>query len=84
MTPVYHKFSVVKFLPNEIVHEKKATIGGTFEHHTGFQGKEMSRVEKRERQNSLTLKFLFLVGFQQSLSCPSPLRGKELIKSRKV
>jgi len=40
---------VVKILPNEAVHKKKATLRGTFERHTGFQGKEMSRVEERER-----------------------------------
>ena len=49
MTPLYHKFPVVKILPNEAIHEKKATLGGTFEHHTGFQGKEMSRVKERAR-----------------------------------
>ena len=39
---------------------------------------------KGEIELNTLLKILLPVGFQQSLSCPSPLRGKELIKSRKV
>ena len=31
------------------IHEKKATLGGIFECHIGFQGKRVSGVEKRDK-----------------------------------
>ena len=34
------RLSVVKILTKEADHEKKATLGGTFDCHTNLQGKE--------------------------------------------
>ena len=48
-TPLFHNLSRVKILPKAVVQEKKATLGGIFERHTGFQGKRLSRVEKRDK-----------------------------------
>ena len=45
-TPLFHNLSRVKILPKAAVHEKKATLGGILECHTGFQGKRVSGREE--------------------------------------
>ena len=43
------KLSVVRILPKEADHEKKATLGGTFNCHTTLQGKEGRVGGQKER-----------------------------------
>ena len=83
-TPLFHNLSRVKILPKAAVQEKKATLRGMFEHHIDFHKKRLSGVKKRDKYYSLTLKPLFFVDFQQSLSCPSPVKVIECVRFQKI
>ena len=48
-TPLFQNLSRVKILPKVAIQEKKATLGGMFKRHTGFHGKRLSGVEKRDK-----------------------------------
>ena len=45
---LFQRLSVVKILPKAAVQEKSATVGGTLDCHTIFQGKSMTKQGDKE------------------------------------
>ena len=60
---LFLKLSKVKIFPKAAVHEKKATLEGTFDRHTSFQGKDVPIVKEREKVVTMHFKSPALENF---------------------